>query len=51
VADNIITGEKFLAGAGHNVAVDIALEACVIIDSMDAMKRKHNSRNWHPGLV
>ena len=35
VADNIITGEKFTAGAGHNVAIDIALEACAILHKMD----------------
>ncbi len=31
VADNIITGEKFTAGAGHNIAIDIALEACALL--------------------
>lgn len=48
VADNIITGEKFTAGAGHNVAIDIALEACSILHQMDM--EKGEKANWYPAL-
>lgn len=49
VADNICTGEKFKAGAGHNVAIDIALEGCAILHQMDL--QKNGKRHWHPGLA
>lgn len=51
VADNIITGEKFTAGAGHNVAIDIALEGCAILSEMDEQKRKAGKANWNPSLA
>ena len=39
MADNLCTGEKFEAGAGHDFAVDIALETCAILNKMDQTKR------------
>jgi uridine phosphorylase len=35
VADNIVTGEAFQAGAGHTAAVDVALEGIAILGRMD----------------
>lgn len=49
VADNICTGEKFKAGAGHNVAIDIALEGCAILHRMDLQKK--GKRYWHMDLA
>lgn len=49
VADNICTGEKFKAGAGHNIAIDIALEGCAILHRMDL--QKNGKEYWHAGLM
>ncbi len=46
VADNIVTGEKFTAGAGHNIAIDIALEGCSILHRMDQEKKSAGKQNW-----
>lgn len=35
VADNVVTGEKFDAGAGHTAAIDIALDAVVNLAAQD----------------
>lgn len=48
VADNICTGNKFTAGAGHNNAIDIALEGCAVLNIMDQEKLKNNKKNWFP---
>lgn len=48
VADNIITGEKFEAGAGHNHAIDLALEGCAVLHQMDLQKAEN--KNWYPKL-
>ncbi len=50
VADNLVTGEKFTAGAGHNVAIDIALEGCAILNRMDQDKKRTGKPNWYPKL-
>lgn len=50
VADNIVSGEKFVAGAGHRVAVQIALEACAALNDMDQQKVAAGKRYWYPGL-
>ncbi len=47
-SDNIITGEKFIAGSGHNIAIDIALNGCVILNNMD--KKKLGKRYWYPTI-
>ena len=49
VADNIITGEKFVAGAGHNIAIDIALEGCALLHQMDLQKA--SKPYWYPALA
>ena len=51
VADNIITGETFVAGAGHASAIDIALEGCAVLQYMDRQKQRAGKPNWHPALA
>lgn len=36
VADNLVTGELFEAGAGHNRAIEVALEALVLLHYLDS---------------
>ena len=50
VADNIVTGEKFTAGAGHNWAIDLALEGCAVLHQMDLQKVKLDKKYWYPAL-
>jgi uridine phosphorylase len=50
VADNIITGETFVAGAGHNYAIEIALEGCAVLNKMDEQKAGGNKKYWYPAL-
>lgn len=50
VADNISTGEKFIAGAGHHAAIDVALEACAVLHQMDQSKARQGKKNWYPTL-
>lgn len=46
VADNIVTGEVFAEGAGHEHAIDIALEGCAILNQMD--KVRGTAKFWTP---
>lgn len=46
VADNIVTGETFKEGMGHESSIDLALEGCAILHEMD-MQRGEN-RYWVP---
>jgi uridine phosphorylase len=50
VADNLCTGETFAEGAGHNYAIDIALEGCAILQQMDEKKKAAGKKNWNPTL-
>ena len=50
VADNLCTGEKFEAGSGHDIAIDIALETCAILNKMDQIKKKFNKEYWFPEM-
>ena len=50
VADNIATGEKFVAGAGHAAAIDVALEGVAILAGMDRAKARHGSEHWLPHM-
>lgn len=50
VSDNLCTGEKFVAGTGHNYAIDIALEGCYILNEMDKQKQKLGKNNWYPNI-
>jgi uridine phosphorylase len=50
VADNIVTGEKFTAGAGHNVAIRVALQGLAILHQMDQEKSLAQQDFWTPSL-
>jgi len=50
VADNIVTGEKFNAGAGHNTAIRVALRGLAILYQMDTEKSKAGQEFWTPSL-
>ena len=50
VADNMITGERFEAGAGHDLAARMALRGLVILAEMDAEKRAAGQQHWTPNL-
>jgi uridine phosphorylase len=50
VADNIATGEGFVAGAGHDTAVEVALEGVAILHRMDLAARKAGSDHWLPSM-
>jgi uridine phosphorylase len=51
VADNIVTGEAFQAGAGHSAAVDVALEGIAILGRMDRARARHGVEEWLPSLT
>jgi uridine phosphorylase len=48
VADNIATGEVFKAGAGHEAAIDIALEGMAILAKMD--RTRGAAPHWLPSM-
>lgn len=48
IGDNVITGQKFQAGAGHHQAIKVGLDAIGILHEMDAAKRKIGTRYWSP---
>jgi uridine phosphorylase len=48
VADNIVTGEKFVAGAGHHAAVEVALEGLALLTRMDKAARAAGAEHWLP---
>lgn len=50
VADNIATGEKFKAGAGHAAATEVALEGVAILAGMDRAKKRANADQWLPHM-
>lgn len=50
VADNIVTGEKFTAGAGHDVAIQVALHGLSILHQMDKEKSMAQQDFWTPSL-
>ena len=50
VSDNVLTGEKFQQGPGHNDAINIALNACSILNEMDASKKKLGKKYWIPKM-
>jgi len=50
VADNIVTGESFEAGAGHDAAIDIALEGLSVLRAMDDAKAAAGLACWTPSL-
>jgi uridine phosphorylase len=50
VADNIVTGEAFQAGAGHKTALDIALEGIAVLARMDRIRAQRGTHEWLPSL-
>jgi uridine phosphorylase len=50
VADNIITGETFKAGAGHDQNIRLALEGAAVLHGMDKQKLASGKRYWHRGM-
>lgn len=50
VADNIITGETFTAGAGHPYAIETALEGCAALHRMDLQKAGAQKKYWYPRM-
>ena len=50
VADNMITGNNFEAGAGHDMASRITLRGLAILAQLDAEKGAAGQRYWTPGL-
>lgn len=50
VADNIVTGERFEAGAGHETAIKIAIEGLAVLRAMDDAKAAAGSPHWTPSL-
>lgn len=51
VADNLVTGKKFVAGAGHDRAIRIALEGCAALHEMDGQREAANKRYWNRSLM
>jgi uridine phosphorylase len=49
VADNISTGERFTAGAGHAAAIDVALEGIALLRRMDRAAAAAGLPLWLPG--
>ena len=47
VADNLVTGKKFTAGAGHDSAIRIALEGCAALAQIDKEKALAQKRYWN----
>ena len=50
VADNIVTGETFTAGAGHDTAIRVALKGFSLLRQMDLEKQRTGQDFWTPSL-
>jgi uridine phosphorylase len=50
VADNIVTGQPFQAGAGHGIAMDVALEGIAVLHRMDVARSGSGLDHWLPSL-
>jgi uridine phosphorylase len=50
VADNIITGEKFRAGAGHDQGIRLVLEGAAVLHAMDKQKHAAGKPYWYRGI-
>ena len=50
VADNLVTGETFSAGAGHDTARRMALRGLAILARMDREKAQAGQAHWTPSL-
>lgn len=50
VADNIVTGEMFEAGAGHTTAIEVALKGLAVLHRLDEAKARTDAVHWVPSL-
>lgn len=50
IGDNVFNGEAFQAGAGHERAIDMALDSLAILHEWDQVKQRKNRRFWAPCL-
>ena len=50
MADNLVTGETFTAGAGHDTARQMALRGLAILARMDREKAAAGQAHWTPSL-
>jgi uridine phosphorylase len=50
VADNITTGEKFTAGAGHTAAIEVALQGFALLHRMDRAAADAGLSMWLPSV-
>jgi uridine phosphorylase len=51
VADNIVTGEQFQAGAGHDQNIRLVLEGIAILHYMDKQKLTAGKKYWYRGML
>lgn len=51
VADNVITGKTFSAGAGHHAAIKLALEGCSVLSRIDKEKSDRGKKYWHRAVL
>lgn len=50
VADNIVTGARFEAGAGHTRAQDVALAGIAVLHQMDRLREAAGTGHWLPRM-
>lgn len=50
VADNLVTGEPFLSGAGHDSAIRVALDGMAVLHRMDRARERAGVPIWLPEL-
>ena len=50
VADNIVTGERFTAGAGQDAAISVALDGLALLSRMDQARDAAGSEHWLPSF-
>lgn len=50
VADNIVTGARFVPGAGHAAAIDVALEGMALLHRMDIGRNRAGAAHWLPSM-
>jgi uridine phosphorylase len=48
VADNVSTGAKFEAGAGHDEAIEVALRGLALLHEMDRQRSRDGLALWSP---
>lgn len=51
VTDNIISGERFVAGKGTDDSIKIALEGFAVLKQMDDAKSAAGKANWFPAIA